>query len=56
MNGIWLNFDNVFKRILTMDILDEIWAMEDICTIVRGNVYFNSDGNQGNNFDFWEKS
>ena len=29
--------------------------VEGICNIVMGNVYFNSDGNQGNNFDFWEK-
>ena len=30
--------------------------MEGICNIVMGNVYLNSDGSQGNNFEFWDKS
>ena len=37
---------------MDLNILDVIWVMEGICNIVMGNVYFNSDGDKGNNFDF----
>ena len=28
-------------------------GMTDMYNMVMGNVYLNSDGNQGNNFEFW---
>ena len=32
------------------------YIVEGICNIVMGNFYLNSDRNQGNNFEFWDKS
>ena len=37
---------------MNLNILNTNWGWQK-CDMVMGNVYLNFDGNQGNNFEFW---